>query len=158
MDALILAAAAALLLWLWIRRRRPGLFAPPARHRPALAKTMPRLGQPGTITEPQIDALQENQFTPSAEWSFEEAALILSALSYLRGVCMEILAGELPDVDVQNCLLEFILTDEDLRNYVRKWGADRSLMGAAADPSSFARNHQYERVARKLRDLTAVKA
>ena len=158
MDSLILAALVALALWLWIRRRRPGLFSPPpARPAAPPPRTMPRLGEPGSITEEQIDALQRNRFTPSTQWSFDEAALVLDAVDYLRAVCDEAIGEREPDLDIQNELLAFILGEEDLRNHVRKWGADRRSSGGDT-PTSLPRNHQFERVAAKARRLAPPEA
>ena len=151
MDAVILAALVALTLWLWIRKRRPGLFSPPARPAPAPPRTMPRIGDAGTITQEQIDALRDNRFEPSSEWSVEEAALVLDAVAYLRAVCEQTIDDPAPDLDIQNDLLAYILTEEDLRGYVRKWGADCRAGGSEDAP--LERNHQFERVAARARRL-----
>ena len=48
---------------------------------------------------------------------------------------------------VQNALLLFILTDQDLRDYVRKWGETRRDEGAEDDDDpELMRNNQYDRV------------
>ena len=154
LGTVILALLTAVLIWFWVKRRRPGLFAgAPKPVAPPALRTMPRLGRAGTITEEQIDALQRENFTPSAEWSFEEAALVLDAVIYLRAVCAETIGVREPDVGVQNELLALILSDEDLRNHVRKWGADRRAAGEADAPPELRRNHQFERVAAAARRL-----
>ncbi len=154
METVILAALVAALLLFWVNKRRPGIFAgtPPART-PGAPRMMPRLGEPGTMTEAQAEALRRNRFTPHPSWSSDEAALILDALLYLRTVCEETLGEREPDVGIQNELLAFILTDEDLRNHIRKWGADRRAAGIEEDPPQLRRNHQFERVAGKAREL-----
>jgi hypothetical protein len=134
----------------------------PARREP---DTMPRVGQPGTITFNQIKALQRNGFTPDRQWSREEAALILDTVAYLRIVCRNVAdsADGPPPLEVQNELLRFILTRQDLRDYVRKWGEDRRDEGrdplAEAEEEqapSLPRNNQFDSVAAKAQEfLTA---
>lgn len=127
--------------------------------------SMPRLGKPGTVTFNQIKALQRNGFAPDRGWSKEEAALILDAVAYLRIVCRSI-AGPTdgpPPLEIQNDLLRYILTQQDLRDYVRKWGDDRRSQGrdplAEAEEDqipALARNNQFDRVAAKAQEfLTA---
>tara|TARA_B100000676_G_scaffold312928_1_gene389917 strand:+ start:28575 stop:29087 length:513 start_codon:yes stop_codon:yes gene_type:complete len=112
---------------------------------------MPRVGTPASITFNQIKALQANNFTPDKNWSQEEAALILDAVKYLRAVCRSISSeddGE-PPLEIQNALLKFILTKQDIRDYVRKWGEDRRAQGLgeyADDEPLLQENGQYERV------------
>lgn len=142
--------------------RTAAMRGAPARHEP---DTMPRLGQPGTVTFNQIKALQRNGFAPDRQWSREEAALILDTVAYLRTVCRNVAdsADGSPPLEVQNELLRFILTRQDLRDYVRKWGEDRRDEGR--DPLAEAeeeevpdlpRNHQFDSVAAKAREfLTA---
>lgn len=136
--------------------------SPPVRRDP---DTMPRVGQPGTITFNQIKALQRNGFAPDRQWSREEAALILDTVAYLRIVCRNVADSEdgPPPLEVQNELLRFILTRQDLRDYVRKWGEDRRDEGR--DPLAEAeeevaptlpRNNQFDSVAAKAQQfLTA---
>ena len=52
-------------------------------------------------------------------------------------------------LDVQNALLGYILTQQDIRDYVRKWGEDRRNLGFedyADDEPNLEKNNQYERV------------
>jgi len=136
--------------------------APPARREPG---AMPRLGKPGTLTFNQIKTLQRNGFAPDRNWSREEAALILDSVAYLRSVCRTIAdrADGPPPLEVQNELLRYILTQQDLRDYVRKWGEARREEGgdplAEADdetPPALPRNNQFDRVAAKAEEfLTA---
>lgn len=157
-GTVILALLTAVLIWFWVKRRRPGIFAgAPKPVAPPAPRTMPRIGQAGTITEEQIDALQRESFTPSTEWSFEEAALVLDAVTYLRAVCAETIGVREPDVGVQNELLALILSDEDLRNHVRKCGAARRAAGVADTPPELRRNHQFERVAAAARRFAPAK-
>ena len=112
---------------------------------------MPRMGNPGSITFNQTRALQRNDFSPDKTWSLEEAALILDALKYLRSVCREIAEDKdgVAPLEVQNALLRYILTQQDIRDYVRKWGEDRRNLGFedyADDEPNLEKNNQYERV------------
>ena len=119
---------------------------------------MPRIGNPGTITFNQIRALERNNFSPDKRWSLEEAALILDALKYLRSVCRDIAEGEdgVAPLEVQNGLLRYILTQQDIRDYVRKWGKDRRDRGFedyADDEPKLEKNNQFERVANEAKSF-----
>ena len=112
---------------------------------------MPRLGKPSTITLDQIKALHQNDFTPDKNWSKEEAALILDSVKYLRAVCRDISSGseQAPSLEIQNALLRFILTKQDIRDYVRKWGQlrrDEGMPNFAEDEPILDKNGQYDRV------------
>ncbi|MBO39505.1 MAG: hypothetical protein CMM75_10070 [Rhodospirillaceae bacterium] len=112
---------------------------------------MPRIGKPGTLTLEQRKELQENNFTPDNNWSQEEAALILDGVKYLRLVCSKISSqkdGD-PPLEVQNALLKFILTEQDIRDHITKWGNDRRAGELGASPKiqlELIQNQQYERV------------
>lgn len=115
-------------------------------------KTMPRAGEEGSITYNQTRALQRNSFTPDRNWSREEAALILDAVKYLQTVCRDIAGDDdgPPPLEIQNDLLRLILTGQDLRDYVRKWGEERRTAGGGDfddDEPQLARNDQYARIA-----------
>lgn len=139
------------------RRKRTGdpaagLVAKPETQR----REMPRIGEPGTITFNQMRALQRNDFKPDKGWSREEADLILDAVKYLRAVCRDV--GEEddgpPPLEVQNALLRFVLTEQDIRDHVRKWGDERRQAGLdnfSDDEPVLARNNQYARVAAEAR-------
>ena len=117
---------------------------------------MPRLGEPGTITFNQMKALRQNNFVPDKSWSREEAALILDAVIYLRAVCRTVASdddGPAP-LEVQNELLRVILTTEDVRDYVRRWGEARREAGHdefTDDERKLPRNNQFETVAKAAR-------
>jgi len=141
-------------------RKAGGEAAPKA---PAQQNTMPRFGEPGSITYNQTRALQRNNFTPDRNWSREEAALILDTVKYLRTVCRDVAGDEdgPPPLEVQNALLRFILTGQDLRDYVRKWGEDRRAAGAGDfddDEPELARNDQYARIAVEARKFLSPEA
>lgn len=155
------------IVWgLWIvskirRRRGRSRSAPaegPAQNTAAIVaadKSMPRLGKPGTMTANQARTLKFNDFVPDKQWSFEEAALILDAMIYLRAVCHDIAGDEdaLAPRGVQNGLLRFILTDQDLRDYVRRWGERRREENAEDDELPILEpNQQFDRVTAKARE------
>jgi hypothetical protein len=123
----------------------------------AKPREMPRVGTPGSISFNQTQELKRNHFQPDKNWSREEAALILDSVKYLRAVCRDIAGGEdgPPPIDIQNEVLRFILTEQDIREYVRKWGIDRRAAGARdyddEDEPELARNNQYQRVADRAR-------
>jgi len=114
---------------------------------------MPRIGVTGTISDEQFKALKRNLFEPSKDWSFEEAALILDAVTYLRAVCAEVAGEREPPLEIQNELLAFILHDQDLRNYVLKWGKDRREAGIQNRAPKLKRNNQFHRVSRAATKL-----
>lgn len=127
LDNVMLAVAVGVGAWLLMRfrprRRRPP--APPApTPEPSSTATMPRVGKPGTVSRPQIKALQQNYLPVDSGWSWEEAALILDALAYLRAACQRVTVAEAPEA-VQNALLHFILARDDLREHVRQWAQGR---------------------------------
>ena len=119
-------------------------------------REMPRLGEPGSISFNQIKALQQRNFEPDKSWSREEANLILDAGRYLRVVCQNVGNEEdgPPPLEIQNAILRFILTEQDIREYVRKWGDDRRDDGFdefSDDEPELARNNQYARVEAEAR-------
>lgn len=159
MDSIILGILVALAVWIFMKRRQgntSGLFGalfPSSRSQvqpklPPKQREMPRIGTPGTITDEQIDALKRNLFEPSKEWSFEEAALVLDAVIYLRGVCMEVLGKEQLPFKLQNELLAFILESQDLRGYIRKWGEDRRKTGIKGKATKLKQNNQFKQIAK----------
>jgi hypothetical protein len=141
------------------KRRRANRGKPPTAPavRPETGRReMPRVGEPGTITFNQIQALRRNNFTPDRSWSREEAALILDAVKYLRAVCRDVSDADdgPPPLDIQNAVLRFILTEQDIRDYVRKWGEGRRHAGLGdygEDEPILSRNNQYGRVEAEAR-------
>ena len=115
-----------------IHRRRQESKDPAAGLMPTpdtKSREMPRMGKPQTITYNQMKALQQCNFEPNKSWCKEEAYLILDAVKYLRAVCRDIGTPDdgPPPLEVQNELLRYILTEQDIRDYVRKWGEDRRV-------------------------------
>lgn len=164
MDSLLLGILVALAVWLFMKHRQGnggslfgGLFSgsrSQVKHKsPPKQRDMPRIGTPGTITDEQINALKGNFFEPTKKWSFEEAALILDSVTYLRGVCKGVLGKEQPPLELQNELLAFILENQDLRDYVRRWGEDRRKAGINGKATKLKHNNQFKRVAKKATDL-----
>ena len=163
-ESLIIAFAFAWGMWILLRIHRSrgarrSMFADKpattAKDVDADARAMPRLGKPGTMTPNQARMLRFNNFVPDRKWSFEEAALILDTLTYLRAVCRD-MAGEEDEPaprEVQNALLRLILTDQDLRDYVRRWGERRREEGAGEDEMpTLTPNRQFERIAAKAHE------
>ncbi len=137
-----------------IHKRRQQTSDPAAglvARRETKQREMPRVGEPGSISFNQIKAMQQQNFEPDKSWSREEANLILDAVKYLRAVCRDV--GDKddgpPPLEIQNAMLRFILTEQDIRDYVRKWGNDRRDDGFdefSDDEPVLARNNQYSRV------------
>jgi hypothetical protein len=164
MNSILLGILVAVAVWLFMKHRQGngaslfgGLFSGTRsqvqRKSPPKQREMPRIGTPGTITDKQIKALKGNLFQPTKEWSFEEAALVLDTVNYLRGVCKEVLGNERPPLELQNELLAFILEDRDLRDYVRKWGEDRRKSGVSGKTPKVKHNNQFKRVKKMATDL-----
>ncbi|MEX2643757.1 MAG: hypothetical protein WD270_09905 [Acetobacterales bacterium] len=156
----------AFLIWLVIRRagqkRREREAAEsgggpqggtPSPKRSRKQREMPRVGQPGSITDAQIDRLKANGFEPARTWSFEEAALVLDATDYLRAAILKATGDDEPPVEVQNVLLQFILSDDDLRNYVRAWGERRREEGREREAPKLRANNQFRRVEQMIDEL-----
>ena len=140
-----------------VNRGKSAPVMPPPRNS---APEMPRIGEPGSITFNQIQALRRKSFTPDKNWSREEAAMILDAVKYLRAVCRDVADSDdgPPPLEIQNHLLRFVLTQQDIRDYVRKWGDDRraqDLDEDADDEPTLARNNQYERLEAEARKFMA---
>ena len=162
MNSLLIGIFVALAVWIFIKlRQRTGGFQrlssspyPSSSQRLEKSREIPRIGVPGTITQEQITALERNLFQPSGDWSFEEAALILDTVSYLRAVCSKSLGKREPPLEVQNELLTYILQDQDLRDYVREWSKDRREAGIDDKPPQLKPNDQYEQVAKMATKCT----
>ncbi len=155
---IVFAFAWGILVLFRIHRRRNAAQAHKQASDPAPAparieeRSMPRKGESGSITYNQTRALQRNNFTPDRNWSREEAALILDALKYVQTVCRDVAGDDdgPPPLDIQNALLRLILTGQDTRDYVRKWGEQRRAAGGGEfddDDPELARNDQYARIA-----------
>jgi len=108
--------------------------------------SMPRLGTPGTITREQMQQLKDNDFVPEKLWSKEEAQLILDTVTYLRAVIYMVTGEASPPIEVQNEILKFILTDDELREYVYEWGLNRTREEDAAPQPVLERDEAYEKV------------
>lgn len=152
-ESLIFAAVIGLTVYLFMRRMRllkeqKRRQAHEAEHGgpPEEAPSMPRLGQPGTVTRDQMKQLKDNDFEPSRQWSKEEAQLILDTVTYLRAVIYLTTEETDPPIEVQNNLLKFILTDEELREYVYEWGLNRTREDDAAPQPVLERDDVYARV------------
>jgi len=165
MNSILLGIVVALAVWIFIKLRQGnsgGFFGRLFSHSGSQAgpnlteqqREIARFGTPGTITDEQLNDLRRNLFTPSKEWSFEEAALILDAVTYLRGVLREVLGKEQQPIALQNKLLVFILESQDLHDYVRKWGADRRKAGIKGKATRLKHNNQFERIAKIATELT----
>lgn len=153
MESLIFAAVIGLTVYLFMRRIR--LMKAAKRRQAEELETggppedpgsMPRLGAPGTVTREQISWLKDNHFEPSRLWSREEAQLIIDTVTYLRAVIYTATEETDPPIDVQNHLLKFILTDDELREYVYEWGLNRTRDEDAAPQPVLERNEHYEKV------------
>ena len=137
-----------------IHRRRSNRTEPTApliQKSKAQQAAMPRIGRPATMTPNQKKELLDNSFTPDPNWSEEEADLILDSVKYLRLVCLKISSlkdGE-PPLEIQNALLKFILTEQDIRDHVKKLGKDSRALETdvgVKDQLQIIENRQYDRV------------
>ena len=157
-ESLIFALVVAFTVYLFMRRMR--IMKEQRRRRAEIpsddavqddAATMPRLGQPGTITREQIRFLKQNNFEPSRMWSREEAQLVLDALIYLRTIIHDVTGETDAPIEIQNHLLRFILTEEELRDYVREWGLNRTR--EEEENAVLERNEYYTQVETTVREL-----
>ena len=153
MESLIFAAVIGLTVYLFMRRMR--ILKIKKRKQAEDAErggpaedpgSMPRLGTPGTITRDQMKWLKDNDFEPSRVWSKEEAQLILDTVTYLRAVIYMTTDEADPPIEVQNHVLRFILTDDELREYVYQWGLNRTRDEDSAPQPVLERDETYARV------------
>ncbi len=158
-ENLIFAAVVGLTVFLFMRRLR--LMRDQKRRQQLEAtnddasepSTMPRLGSPGTITREQMRELRQNDFEPSRLWSREEAQLILDVVAYLRTVIYIVTRESDPPVDIQNHLLKVILSDDDMREYVREWGLNRTHADEEAEYPELERNEVFRKVEAAVGEL-----
>ena len=164
MDSLLIAVAVGIVIWLLMRRaayaRARRQMA--ARQQPAGAeaaaspggqKSMPRFGAPGTITRGQMAELRALEFEPMSQWSKDEAQLILDTVVYFRAVIFDETGDTDPPQDVQNTLLGFVLTDDELREGVLEWSLNRTREEEESERLILPRDETYERVADEVAEL-----
>lgn len=153
MESLIFAAVIGLTVYLFIRRMR--VMKQQKRRQaeeaaqggpPEDPGSMPRFGTPGTITRDQMKWLKDNDFEPQRLWSKEEAQLILDTVTYVRAIIYMTTNEADPPIEIQNPLLKFILTDDDLRQYVYEWGLNRTRDENDSPQPVLERDEQYARV------------
>ena len=154
MDSVILGILVMLAVWIFMKRRQrnkgnSGILP----EMPPEQRQIPRIGKAGTITKGQLKALKTNYFEATKQWSFEEAALVLDAVTYLRAVCTQFTGKKLPPIEVQNELLIFILKDKDLRDYIRNWGNNWRKTGVKDEIPKLKHNSQFEQVANQVSKL-----
>lgn len=156
MNSIIVALLVGLATWIFLKAAQKARqrWVVPDSSSAVRQKAMPRIGTPGTITEEQISLLKKNLFTPAKDWSFEEAALILDATTYLRAVCADIPGSKDQSLKLHNELLNFILADQGLREYVLKWGKDRRQKGLTNEKVVLTHNQQFNRVTEAARNFS----
>jgi len=159
-ESLIFAAVIGLTIYLFMRRikimkARKRLIAEQAAsgEPPEDPGSMPRLGNPGTITREQTKLLKENDFEPSRLWSTEEAKLILDAVTYQRAAIYMATGEADPPIDVQNQLIKLILGNDDIREYVYEWGLNRTRDEDSSPQPVLERNEFFDRVDAEVLEL-----
>jgi hypothetical protein len=153
MESLIFAAVIGLTVYLFMRRmkimkakKRRQAEQAASGESPEDTGSMPRLGNPGTITREQIKLLKENDFEPSRLWSAEEAKLILDSVIYQRAVIYMTTGEADPPIDVQNQLMKLILGTDEIRDYVYEWGLNRTRDEDSAPQPVLERNEVFARI------------
>jgi len=147
-DSLALGLMVFLAAWFFIKRfkKKSSVANRPSEElERARARSMPRVGTPGTVTKDQRERLMAEGFEPSRHWSVEEAELVLDAVVYLRGVWNKSVSRQSAPVEIQNHLLAYILTDPEMREYIRRWGNENKEKGPDTKPA-FPRTKIFERV------------
>lgn len=153
MESLIFAAVIGLTVYLFMRRmkimkakKRRQAEQAAGSEQPDDTGSMPRLGNPGTITREQIKLLKENDFEPSRVWSTEEAKLILDSVTYQRAVIYMTTGEADPPIDVQNQLMKLILGTDEIREYVYEWGLNRTRDEDSAPQPVLERNEIFAQI------------
>jgi hypothetical protein len=147
MNSIIIAIMVGLIVWLSIRGVRRMKVKQTYLRSEAEKKAIPRVGTPGTITKEQAERLRENLFEPMKDWSCEEAELFLDTTIYLRAVFSEAAGLNDPPVEIQNALFGFILRDENLRDYMLRWGEERRNRGVDDEAAELPHDAEFERIA-----------
>jgi hypothetical protein len=160
MESIILAVCVALFVWLFMRRQRlkrqqriQDQQEARADGPPQEQKSMPRFGKAGSITRDQMKALKDKDFEPSRIWSKEEAQLILDSVDYLRAVIARETGEEKPPMEVQNQVLAFILSDEELREFLIDRARNLTREEAARGKLAPEQDDHYARVTEFVTEL-----
>ncbi len=157
MDNLALGVIVFLIAWyimkrFWKKSPDAPANAQAASDNKVNERSMPRYGTPGTVTKAQRERLKAEGFEPSHQWSVEEANIVLDTVIYLRGVWGKAVSRDEAPLEIQNHLLGFILTDTEMREYIRRWGTELREKGPDGKPS-FPRTKIFERVASEAQRL-----
>ena len=162
-ESLIFAAVIGLTIYLFMRRIkimkvRKRLIAEQAAsgEPPEDPGSMPRLGNPGTITREQTKLLKENDFEPSRLWSTEEAKLILDAVTYQRAV-IYMATGEADPLDRAGVGAEvgqLFFVEEVLRHVIEEAG-ETATIGATSATTLAVPAGVREVIARRVKRLSA---
>lgn len=115
---------------------------------PDMEFDLPEIGEPGTATEAQIEAVERLLRYPlGTPISYQQAQLILDAREYARATIavleragLRVGPNHLPLVTV------FILKDQSLRKYVSKWGRARFARGTHDGSAPLRRNEHFQKV------------
>lgn len=130
---------------------RPAVELPQGESTRHIDLKVPDVGIPGTATERQISALGRAGFEiEQSQLSFEQASMMLSALSYAREVRRTLTGDEYIPVEKRLEILPEILDDAALRDYIVRWNAGRLARGTHHDPSRLRRNEHFDKVAHLL--------
>lgn len=160
MESLIFAAVIGLTVYLFMRRMKimkakklQQAEQAASGEPPEDPGSMPRLGNPGTITREQIKLLKDNDFEPSRLWSAEEAKLILDTVTYQRAVIYMTTGEADPPIDVQNQLIKVILSNDELREYVYEWGLNRTREEDSTPQPVLEKNDYFAQVEAAVLEL-----
>lgn len=149
MDSIALGITVFLAAWFFVKRfkkKSSDAARPSVETNRAQARSMPRIGTPGSVRKDQRERLKAEGFEPSTHWSMEEADLVLGTVVYLRGVWNKAVSKQTAPVEIQNHLLAYILTDPEMREYIRRWSIETKDKGSESK-SAFPRTKIFERVA-----------
>lgn len=153
LNSVIIGTMVALIAWLSVRAVRRMKAKHAYLRSEAEKKAIPRIGTKGTITQEQAERLRKYLFEPMKDWSFEEAALFLDTTTYLRAVFSEAAGLNDPPLQIQNALFGFILRDENLRDYMLRWGEERRNRGVDDEAADLDHDAAFERIAAEAQKL-----
>jgi|GEM_PF-3362682 len=152
---------AVILLLVWAPWRKPALndseemniddfFPEPSTPKEIVLKfSLPDVGEPGTASQAQIDAVERALGEPlDTLLSGQQAGMILDAREYARAIA-NVLEREHRHINHHQAVrlgILFIFSDEELRDDIVEWSRKRFQRGTHNDPPRLRRNDNFWKI------------